>query len=106
MKVLTVYAHPDPKSFCHAVLEQFTAGLQEAGHGVQVVDLYAIKFDPAFRTRDMASYLHEDMPPDILDTMNLKQRVLDNVPGGAVGRRVASPWLRDKSTQEVRPVHP
>jgi NAD(P)H dehydrogenase (quinone) len=101
VKVLTVYAHPDPRSFCHAVLEQFTAGLHEAGHGVQVVDLYAIKFDPVFRTRDMASYLHEDMPPDILDAMNLKQRVLDNVPGGPVGRRVASRWLRDKSTPEV-----
>jgi hypothetical protein len=45
-------------------------------------------FDPAFRTRDMASYLHEDMPPDILEAMNLKQRVLDNVPGGPVGQRV------------------
>jgi putative NADPH-quinone reductase len=87
MKVLTVYAHPDPRSFCHAVLEQFTAGLHEAGHGVKVVDLYAIKFDPVFRTRDMASYLHEEMPPDILDAMNLKLRVLDNVPGGPVGRR-------------------
>ena len=52
MRVLTVYAHPDPKSFSHAVMEQFTAGLQKAGHGVQVVDRYAIKFDPVFRTRD------------------------------------------------------
>jgi putative NADPH-quinone reductase len=24
MKVLTVYAHPNPASFCHAALEQFT----------------------------------------------------------------------------------
>ena len=32
MKVLTVYAHPDPHSFCHGVLERFTAGLREAGH--------------------------------------------------------------------------
>ncbi len=53
--------------------------LQEAGHGVQVVDLYAIEFGPVFRTRDMASYLHEDMPPDILEGMNLKQRVLDSL---------------------------
>ena len=89
MKVLTVYAHPDPCRSA-AVLEQFTAGLHEAGHGVQVVDLYAIKFDPEFRTRDMASYLHEDMPPDILDAMNLKQRVLDTSPAdGSGGVRVA-----------------
>ena len=32
MRVLTVYAHPNPKSFCHAVLDRFTAGLADAGH--------------------------------------------------------------------------
>ncbi|MGZ4394747.1 MAG: redoxin domain-containing protein [Gaiellaceae bacterium] len=32
MRVLTVYAHPSPSSFCHAVLEQFTHGLADAGH--------------------------------------------------------------------------
>lgn len=36
MKVLTVDAHPDPKSFCHAVLEEFTAGLCDAGHSVRL----------------------------------------------------------------------
>ena len=30
MKVPTVYAHPNPASFCHAVLEQFTQGLADA----------------------------------------------------------------------------
>ena len=44
--VLTIYAHPNPRSFCHAVLEQLTAGLREAGQEVEVVDFYAIKFDP------------------------------------------------------------
>ena len=39
MKVLTVYAHPDPNSFCHGVLERFTAGLKEVGHESQVLDL-------------------------------------------------------------------
>ena len=28
MKVLTVYAHPNPKSFCHAILQQFIKGLR------------------------------------------------------------------------------
>ena len=27
MRVLTVYAHPNPASFCHAILERFTEGL-------------------------------------------------------------------------------
>ena len=42
MHVLTVHAHPNPKSFCHAVLEQFNEGLREAGHTNEVLDLYAI----------------------------------------------------------------
>lgn len=46
MNVLTIYAHPNPKSFCHAVLERFTKGLADAGHSNEVVDLYAIGFDP------------------------------------------------------------
>ncbi len=62
MKVLTVYAHNNPRSFCHGVLENFTRGLQDAGHASVVIDLYAIKFDPAFRDRDAASYIADDVP--------------------------------------------
>jgi NAD(P)H dehydrogenase (quinone) len=40
MKVLTVYAHPNPRSFCHAVLEQFTGGLEDAGHTSEVVFIH------------------------------------------------------------------
>jgi NAD(P)H dehydrogenase (quinone) len=101
MKVLTVYAHPDPASFTHAVTQEFTGGLREAGHEVEVVDLYAIRFDPVFRRRDMASYLHEDIPADILASMNLHQRLVDNVPGGPIGRRIAARWARDKSPQQL-----
>jgi NAD(P)H dehydrogenase (quinone) len=95
MKVLTVYAHPNPKSFCHAILQQFTKGLEDAGHTSEVVDLYAIRFDPVFRLRDFASYVHESMPRDILEEMNLKQRVLDSA-GGPIQRFLASRWLRNK----------
>jgi NAD(P)H dehydrogenase (quinone) len=51
MRVLTVYAHPNPASFCHALLDRFTHGLTEAGHTSEVVDLYAIKFDPSVGSR-------------------------------------------------------
>jgi NAD(P)H dehydrogenase (quinone) len=46
MKVLTVFAHPASRSFCHAILERFDAGLREAGNTNEIVDLYAIGFDP------------------------------------------------------------
>jgi NAD(P)H dehydrogenase (quinone) len=100
MRVLTVIAHPNPKSFCHAVLQQFTRGLEEAGHVSEVVDLYAIRFDPVFRVADFAGYVHESMPPEILKDMNLKKYVLDAA-GGPVQRFIASRWLRDKDDQAV-----
>jgi len=100
MKVLTVFANPNPKSFCHAILKQFTKGLEDAGHTSEVVDLYAIRFNPVFRTQDFASYVHESMPREILDEMNLKQHVLDSA-GGPLQRFVASLWLRDKDSQAV-----
>ncbi len=95
MKVLTVYAHPNPKSFCHAVLEQFTLGLQDAGHTFEVLDLYDIRFNPVFGIRDYAGYVHESMPLEVLEKMNLKQRILDNS-GGPLQRLIASRWLRNK----------
>ena len=100
MKVLTVYAHNDPQSFCHAVLERFTAGLAEAGHESEVVDLHAIKFDPVIRARDAASYISGDIPADILELMNLEQRVLTSC-RGPLQRFVASRAMRGKSPAEI-----
>jgi NAD(P)H dehydrogenase (quinone) len=100
MRVLTVYAHPNPKSFCHAILQQFTRGLEDAGHTSEVVDLYAIRFDPVFRMEDFAGYVHENMPADILEEMNLKHYVL-NAAGGPIQRFMASRWLRNKDSRAV-----
>src|SRR5512142_62277 len=95
MKVLTVYAHPNPASFCHAVLEQFTRGLKAGGHTSEVVDLYRIRFDPVFRIEDFASYVHESMPLEVLEAMNLKQRIVDAA-GGPVRKWIAGRWVRGK----------
>jgi len=46
MRVLVVYAHQSPTSFCHAVLDDFARGLVDAGHDYELVDLYASKFNP------------------------------------------------------------
>ena len=100
MRVLTVIANPNPKSFCHAVLGEFARGLADAGHTNEVVDLYAIHFDPVFRRDDFASYVHEGMPAEILEAMNLKQHVLDSA-GNPVMRFGASMWLRNKTPVEV-----
>ena len=54
MKVLVVYAHPNPQSFNHAVLEEFTKGLKDGGHSFEVVDLHAVRFDPRLKIQDFA----------------------------------------------------
>jgi len=95
MRVLTVIAHPNPKSFCHAVLERFTKGLRDAGHESEVVDLYAIRFDPVFRISDFAGYVHESIPADVLEKMNLKKAVLDTM-RNPLQRFLVSLWLRGK----------
>ena len=100
MRVLTVYAHPNPRSFCHGVLEQFTRGLRDAGHTSEVVDLYAIKFDPVFRQRDTASYLGGDIPHDILELMDLPAQVMATC-RGPVQRWLAGRALRGKSPSEI-----
>jgi NAD(P)H dehydrogenase (quinone) len=77
MRVLTVYAHPNPRSFCHAVLERFCAGLESAGHTNEVVDLYAIRFDPVFRDRDQPNWIDDSVPDDVLEHMNVKRSLTD-----------------------------
>jgi NAD(P)H dehydrogenase (quinone) len=100
MKVLTVYAHPNPKSLCHAILEQFTKGLEDAGHENETVDLYAIGFDPVVRDRDGPNWIDETVPAEMLDTLNLKQRVLDSA-GGPIQRFIASKMLQNKKPLEI-----
>ena len=42
-----------------AVLDRFSTGLKDAGHANEIVDLYAIGFDPILRERDTPSWLTE-----------------------------------------------
>lgn len=55
MRVLYVYCHPLADSFHAAIRGEALAGLAEAGHAVDLLDLYAEGFDPiltAERRRD------------------------------------------------------
>lgn len=62
MNVYVVYAHPSKWSFTWEVLQAFTDGLREAGHTVQVGDLYAMGFQTDM---DLEQYERETGPdPD------------------------------------------
>jgi NAD(P)H dehydrogenase (quinone) len=67
MNVLVVYAHPNPKSFSHAILEEFTKGLKDGGHTYEVVDLHAENFDPVTKLEDLGQFAGGQMPEDVLE---------------------------------------
>jgi NAD(P)H dehydrogenase (quinone) len=52
MHALFVYAHPEPTSFTAALKDAGAATLRQAGHTVEVSDLYAEKFDPVAGRHD------------------------------------------------------
>jgi NAD(P)H dehydrogenase (quinone) len=100
MKVLTVYANPNPKSFCHAILEKFDQGLKEAGHENEIVDLYAIKFNPIVGTKDGPCWVNEGLPMEVLEGINLKKQA-ELTTNNPIMRRVIRMVLKNKTTKEL-----
>ena len=52
MKILYVYAHPEPKSFNSALKDIALNTLKEKGHEIILSDLYAMKFNPVLTATD------------------------------------------------------
>ncbi len=100
MRVLTVFAHSGSRSFCHAVLERFDAGLKDAGHTHEVVDLYAIGFDPVLRASDAPNWMDADAPDDIIASMHLRERLLEGA-RGPLRRFAMKRLLGDRDTRAI-----
>ncbi|MEM9762104.1 MAG: NAD(P)H-dependent oxidoreductase [Pseudomonadota bacterium] len=56
MRLLIVYCHPDPESFCAALRDRAVAGARAAGHEVDLLDLYAEGFDPVMSCAERRGY--------------------------------------------------
>jgi putative NADPH-quinone reductase len=56
MKCLVVIAHPVTDSLCHALAQSAIQALSEAGHTVEIEDLYATEFPPALTSAERLSY--------------------------------------------------
>jgi NAD(P)H dehydrogenase (quinone) len=54
MNVFIVHAHHEPSSFNAALLRTALSTLSEAGHRVELSDLYAMRFDPVSDRRNFA----------------------------------------------------
>ncbi|WP_263261196.1 NAD(P)H-dependent oxidoreductase [Pseudomonas sp. RIT-PI-S] len=52
MNVLLVYAHPEPRSLNGALREYAVHRLEQAGHNVEVSDLYAMQWNPVLAPGD------------------------------------------------------
>ena len=55
MKVLILYAHPEPTSSSGALKGAAVQTLEGAGHEVRVIDLYATGFDPVLKPQAFAA---------------------------------------------------
>ncbi|MEO0531992.1 MAG: NAD(P)H-dependent oxidoreductase [Planctomycetota bacterium] len=56
MRFLVVYCHPNEESFCAALRTAAVSALEEAGHDVDLIDLYAEGFDPVLSAEERATY--------------------------------------------------
>lgn len=72
MRVLWVYAHPDPRSLNGALRDHGVSVLTSLGHEVRQSDLYDMGWDPVVRHRDFG---HD--PESRLDVLNESQQALE-----------------------------
>ncbi len=100
MNVLTIYAHHNPRSFCHAVLERFAEGLQDAGHTNKVVDLYAIRFNPVFDDQDGPDWIDDSVPDDVLERMHVRRSLVEGA-RNPLRRLMVKRWIGDRSDREI-----
>lgn len=56
MRVLLIYCHPVPESYCAALRDTAMKALAGAGHEIRLLDLYAENFDPVMRCEERRSY--------------------------------------------------
>lgn len=56
MRVLVVYCHPCPESFCAAIRDAALEALAAAGHEARLLDLYAEGFDPVLSAAGRRAY--------------------------------------------------
>ncbi len=60
MNVLIVHAHPEPQSFCTAMVHRMQSRFEAQGHTVTVSDLYAKQFNPVASATDFAERSNPD----------------------------------------------
>ncbi len=70
MKVFSVYAHAEPKSFNGALFQTAQETLRAAGHAVVISDLYATRFDPVSDRRNFTTVKNPDFFKQQIEEMH------------------------------------
>lgn len=66
MHVLAIFSHPRRDSFTGSILDQFKHGVTEAGHSIEIADLYREGFEPRLQPEDYAQFKGQPMPEMII----------------------------------------
>jgi NAD(P)H dehydrogenase (quinone) len=71
MRVVIVFNHPYEKSFCNAILESATKGLQNGQHEVDLIHLDNDGFNPVMSKEDLKAFVeHQPIDPQVIDYTN------------------------------------
>jgi len=84
MHVYVVYAHPSHESFTAKVFKTFLKGLFEAGHTVEVGDLYAMDFKADMDIKQYQREMGADPEAPVPWDVEREQRKLDKAQGLAL----------------------
>lgn len=74
MKILYIFAHPEPKSFNAAMKEAALQRLNEQGHEVKLSDLFVMDFKPLLDRHDFLQPKRTDVFNPFLEQMNASKK--------------------------------
>lgn len=76
MKVLIVHWHPEPRSFCSALMHTAVSTLSGLGHDVAVSDLFSMSFDPVYSRDNFISVADGDyFKPQQEESLAFRERM-------------------------------
>lgn len=71
MKVVIVFNHPYEGSFCNAILNSVTRGLQQANHEVDIINLDKEGFNPVMTSQDLKAFIDKQpVDPKVIEYKN------------------------------------
>lgn len=74
MNYLVIYAHPDPHSFNHAILETVIQELDRSEKPYSIRDLYANSFDPVLKGSDLQNIERNEQAEDLTEEQKLVRK--------------------------------